>query len=202
MNNNTFSLKIVLVLILLLFQNCQSQSSDNAFFIGKDFGSFDIDKAKFNEDVTNLFSKIPHVEIEKEINVKKMKVFRVKTDSQNNDLFNYFNIKDGDVEFYVDNKNNLVMIYDMVLMSAKESSEFMNTIRNKYKTKEIISKKNKFIDDSFLMQDNNKLTQITKTCMQGGDCTIIYKIYKTPQKEEDVLRFLTPSPEIESLLKK
>lgn len=202
MNNNIFGLKIVLVVILLFFQNCQSQSSNNALFIGEDFGSFDIDKVKFNEDITSLFSKIPHIEIEKEINGKKMKVFRVKTDSQNNNLFNYFNIKDGDVEFYVDNKNNLVMIYDMVLISAKESSEFMNNVRNKYKSREIMSKKDKFIDDTFLIQDNNKLIQITKTCMKGGDCAIIYKIYKAPQKEEHILRFLTPSPEIEALLKK
>ncbi|GAA5094908.1 hypothetical protein GCM10023210_27020 [Chryseobacterium ginsengisoli] len=48
---------------------------------------------------------------------------------------------------------------------------------------------------------------ITKTCITEGtykgECSIIYNIYKYPQKDEDVIRLMTPnSIEIENLLKK
>ncbi|QYS86906.1 hypothetical protein JJC03_02555 [Flavobacterium oreochromis] len=107
-----------LIFSILFLSNCQSQQ--NKKYIGLKYGSFDIDKLTFTENIDTLFSKIPHVEILKDINGRKMRVFRVKPIAQDKKLFKYFNIEDGDTEFYIDDKNELVRAYDMIRTTKKD----------------------------------------------------------------------------------
>jgi hypothetical protein len=197
--------KIFSVLFLVSLLNCQGQQNEK--YIGLKYGNFDIDKATFTENIDTLFSKIPHVEIPEEINGRKMRVFRVKSTVQDKKLFKYFNLQEDKTEFYLDDKNNLVKIDGMLRTDKSGADNFMKQLRNKHGSNELSSKKNKFIDDIFIGKIDNKFMHITKTCVTEGtykgECSIIYSIYKYPQKDSDVIRFMAPnSIEVENLLKK
>ncbi|QYS86905.1 hypothetical protein JJC03_02550 [Flavobacterium oreochromis] len=71
----------------------------------------------------------------------------------------------------------------------------MEEIRKKYSSYEIKSDKNKYIDDIFIGIINSKLIYVTKTCVTEGtykgECSIIYNICKYPQKDKDIISFMS-----------
>ncbi|MBF6654793.1 hypothetical protein HUE46_01190 [Flavobacterium columnare] len=189
-----------LIFFLFLLSNCQSQQNEK--YIGLKYGIFDIDKVTFTENIDTLFSKIPHVEILKEINGRKMRVFRVKSIAQDKKLFKYFNIEEGNTEFYLDDKNNLVRIHQMINTNKNTVDNFLEKVRRKYGINEKKIVKKKFIDDMFIGQLENKLVYITKSC-NDQDCSIVYNIYKYPQKDNDIISFMSLNNiDLENLLKK
>lgn len=55
----------ILILLMTLFQNCQSQTKENPKFLGSENGIFDLDKATFNENIETLFFKIQYVSLDR-----------------------------------------------------------------------------------------------------------------------------------------
>lgn len=208
MNRIKTQLSLVIAFFLLIFfQTCNSQTSDNPMYIGQNNESFNLDLVTFKENAETLFSQIPHIKIEKKMDDgRTFYIYRVKVADQKDHLFNYYNISEGDVEVFANENNEIVMFSGMKELKKEETQKFMEKLRSNYKKQEIAGKQNQFIDDAFTAVSGNKLIHVTMTCFKDGDlkgnCNVIYNIYKYPQKDNEVIRLMTPNVEVENLLKK
>lgn len=208
MNRIKALLSIVIPLFLLIFfQTCNSQTSDNPLYLGQKNESFNLDQATFKENAETLFSKIPHIKIEKKTDAgKPFYIYRVKVAAQKDNLFHFYNINEGDVEVFANQNNEIILFSGMKQVKKEEAQKFMEKLRNQYKKHEIASKQSQFIDDTFTAVSGNKLIHVTMTCFKDGDlkgnCNVIYSIYKYPQKDSEAIRLMTPNVEVENLLKK
>lgn len=208
MNQIKALLSIVIPFFLLVFfQTCNSQTSDNPIYLGQKNESFNLDQVTFKENAETLFSKIPHVKIEKKMDAgKTFYIYRVKVADQKDILFNYYNISEGDVEVFANQNNEIILFSGMKQVKKEVAQKFMEKLKGQYKKQEIAGKQNQFIDDAFTAVSGNKLIHVTMTCFKDGDlkgtCNVIYNIYKYPQKDSEAIRLMTPNVEVENLLKK
>ena len=95
MKNNILSLNFLLLLLITVsFSNCNSQTKDNPKYLGNEFGSFDLDKVTFKENIDTLFSKIDHVNLDRTNTINKVWVYRNKLDANKKDDFiSFFSIQ-------------------------------------------------------------------------------------------------------------
>ncbi len=130
--------------LILLFSNCNGQK--NPKYLGKEYGSFDLDRITFDENLDSLFSKVDKADLiliegkdsyydtiqKKEINTNVTEyVYRMRrTKADGVYVFKDFKIKDAVVSFYTD-KDKIFRRADFsTYMTTKEYNDLLNKTKD------------------------------------------------------------------------
>jgi len=145
----------ILIILMNLFQNCQSQTKENPKYLGAENGVFDLDKATFNENVETLFSKVQHVSLDRTADKSKAWVYRNKIDEGNvkTNLISFFDIENNRINVIVNNKK-VIQAFTSFVETNKSPESIISKLDKKYGSYKVKLKPDKKLDFS-----NSKLYQ-------------------------------------------
>lgn len=145
----------ILILLMTLFQNCQSQTKENPKFLGSENGIFDLDKATFNENIETLFSKIQYVSLDRTADKSKAWVYRNKIDDRNlkSNLISFFDVENNRINVIADNRK-VIQAFTSFVETNKNPESIISKLDKKYGAYKVKLKPDKKLDFS-----NSKLYQ-------------------------------------------
>lgn len=145
----------ILIILMTLFQNCQSQTKENPKFLGSENGIFDLDKATFNENIEILFSKIQYISLDRTADKSKAWVYRNKIDNRNvkRNLISFFDVENNRINVIADNKK-VIQAFTSFVEINKNPESIISKLDKKYGAYKVKLKPDKKLDFS-----NSKLYQ-------------------------------------------
>jgi hypothetical protein len=145
----------ILILLMTLFQNCQSQTKENPKFLGSENGIFDLDKATFNENIETLFSKIQYISLDRTADKSKAWVYRNKIDDRNlkPNLISFFDVENNRINVIADNRK-VIQAFTSFVETNKNPESIISKLDKKYGAYKVKLKPDKKLDFS-----NSKLYQ-------------------------------------------
>ena len=170
---NNRSYFFLLIILMTLFQNCQSQTKENPKYMGAENGIFDLDKATFNENVETLFSKVQHVSLDRTADKSKAWIYRNKMDDGNaqTNLISFFDIENSRINVITNNKK-VIQAFTTFIETDKNPESLISKLDKKYGAYKVKLKPNKKLDfsNSKLYQWNlpDKIYAVAISKLKGG----------------------------------
>lgn len=145
----------IIIILMTLFQNCQSQTKENPKYFGSENVIFDLDKASFNENVEKLFSKVQHVSLDRTADKSKAWVYRNKIGdgNVNPNLIRFFDIENNRINVITNNKK-VIQAFTSFIETNKNPESLISKLDKKYGAYKVKLKPDKKLDFS-----NSKLYQ-------------------------------------------
>jgi hypothetical protein len=163
----------ILIILMTLFQNCQSQTKENPKYLGAESGIFDLDKATFNENVETLFSKIQHVSLDRTADKSKAWVYRNKIGDGNvkPNLISFFDVENYRINVIANNKK-VIQAFTSFIETDKNPESLISKLDKKYSAYKVKLKPDKKLDfsNSKLYQWNlpDKIYAVTMSKLKDG----------------------------------
>ena len=163
----------ILIILMTLFQNRQSQTKENPKYLGSENGIFDLDKATFNENVETLFSKIQHVSLDRTADKSNAWVYRNKIGDGNvkPNLISFFDIENNRINVIANNKK-VIQAFTSFIETNKNPESLISKLDKKYSAYKVKLKPDKKLDfsNSKLYQWNlpDKIYAVTISKLTGG----------------------------------
>ncbi len=163
----------ILIILMILFQNCQSQTKENPKYLGAESGIFDLDKATFNENVETLFSKIQHVSLDRTADKSKAWVYRNKIGDGNvkPNLISFFDVENYRINVIANNKK-VIQAFTSFIETDKNPESLISKLDKKYSAYKVKLKPDKKLDfsNSKLYQWNlpDKIYAVTMSKLKDG----------------------------------
>jgi hypothetical protein len=145
----------ILIILMTLFQNCQSQTKQNPKYLGSENGIFDLDKATFNENIETLFSKIQYISLDRTADKSKAWVYRNKIDNRNvkRNLISFFDVENNRINVIADHRK-VIQAFTSFVEINKNPESIISKLDKKYGAYKVKLKPDKKLDFS-----NSKLYQ-------------------------------------------
>ncbi|MBP2616009.1 hypothetical protein [Chryseobacterium jejuense] len=185
MNNKKYNIKFFLLLALfVVFQNCQSQLKENPKYLGSKEGSIDLDKVTFKENIDTLFSKVPHVELDRTNEKSKAWLYRNKIEDKNAkvSIVNLMELSNNRVDVIAD-KDKKIQAFTSFIETNRDPGNLINDLDKKYGKYRVKLKPNKRLEfsNSKLYQWNfpDKIYAITISKLQEKEYTVNIAVVKS-----------------------
>ena len=163
----------ILIILMALFQNCQSQTKENPKYLGSENGIFDLDRATFNENVETLFSKVQHVSLDRTADKSKAWVYRNRIGESNvkSNLISFFDIESNRINV-ITNSKKVIQAFTSFIETNRNPESLISKLDKKYIAYKVKLKPDKKLDfsNSKLYQWNlpDKIYAVTISKLKGG----------------------------------
>ena len=141
-----------LIILMALFQNCQSQTKENPKYLGSENGIFDLDRATFNENVETLFSKVLHVSLDRTADKSKAWVYRNRIGESNvkSNLISFFDIESNTINV-ITNSKKVIQAFTSFIETNRNPESLISKLDKKYIAYKVKLKPDKKLDAALMV---------------------------------------------------